>query len=460
MGLIGSAFGYVMVTRTPLVLAVPLVLLLVFLAVQNPRWLAFFALGFSPLGTMLLAELPGVNLRFTMMSWWLPAAGVFGAAVFRRQKLVVSPATVVLAVYGVFLMSSAFWSKQPLIALREGLQFFTFVWVFLVVELLRTPRQLEAGALSFLGGCTLLVAGSAFSRLATPILPQIRGGSFQLVGEYYHDVTTAAAAGAIVLIAGALLLGARLSGTRRAAVGAALVVGMLLHSAILKRSEAIGLLVGGFLVITFYGWRRSALYGVLGALAVLTIALVAPDVRERFQSATDVQETRWHYALPYVGWLMFKESPIVGQGAGSYSYTAGPILDRLRLFGIRTDPDNLRAPHNMLAKIASEAGLLGLALWGTFLGVVLWSGWVGSREPSPGLPNVQALARGFLGASCLQLLVSLAENVDNAVIFWIILALGYRAARMLQESRREGVVRVATRRRAWQEAQRGLVPAR
>jgi O-antigen ligase len=246
----------------------------------------------------------------------------------------------------------------------------------------------------------------------------------------------------MMLVAGSLLIGGRLSRGWRLGLGLMLAVGFVLHAAILKRSEAVGLLVGGFLVFSFYGWRRSAFYGTLGALAVVTIALMFPGLREHFESAADVEETKWHYALPYAGWVMFKDSPIVGQGTGSFSYTAAPILARQGIFTIHVDPESLRAPHNLVARIASETGLVGLLLFGIFVTVVLWTVWRASRAQGWHMPNVQALARGFLGASCLQLMVSLAENVDNAVIFWIILAMGYRAGSMLLESPAPAQVRV------------------
>lgn len=461
VALIGGAFGYALIAKTPLVILAPLGLLLVGISISKPRTLALVALALSPLGTIATAMLPGIEYRFSMMTWWLPAAALLAAFLFAKRTLIVSKATLALTVYALFLCSSALWAAKSNVALKEGIQFFTFVWIFLVFDnLFQTPRQLQKGALVFLGACTLLVAGSAFSAFVTPILPELRMGKvfmLRFVSAYYHPVTITAVAGSVVLIATGILLGARFSTARRVGLWVALAAGLLLYAAILKRSSTAGLLAGGFLMLSFYGWRRTGFYVVLCALAVTTVAVVFPDVRGRFASSVDPMASRFHYALPYVGWIMFKEQPLLGNGAGSFLYSSAPILSRLHILDIGINPESLKAPHNIVAKIASESGIVGLILFGVFLGIVLWTTWRACRGSGWPLPNVQAVCRGFFGAGIVQLVVSLAENVDNHVIFWIILAIGYRGARMIEEYRRPMAEAGAPARRIWPAA--GARPA-
>jgi O-antigen ligase len=414
-------------------------LLMLLVASRTPWPLALFALAFSPLGTMIVVKTVSVDFRFTLMSWWLPAAGVFALWLSGVRKIVISKGTLALIVYAVYLNLTALWAPRPMDSVREGFQFFTFVWIFLVLDnVVRTPRQLEVAALAFLAGLSMLVAGSAFSKLVTPILPAVRvlptGASLTFVREYYHSVTIAASAGSILLVTGALLLGGRFSTARRGCLSIALIAAVLLHAIVLKRLESVGLLVGGLLVFSFYGWRRTALYAVAGALLVVTISLAFPDIRAHYETATDVEDNPWHYALPIAGFILWEQSPILGHGIGSYSYMAAPVLARMKMVQVPISSDEIKAPHNLVAKILSEQGVVGLVVFAVFAGTVLWGAWRGARMRGVRLPNTQALCRGMLGASLVQLTVSLGENVDNAAIFWIILAMGYRAAQMLRES--------------------------
>jgi O-antigen ligase len=462
VALLGGVLGYALVAKTPLLILAPLVLVLLVVSLWKPRMLALIALAISPLGTIAVAMLPGVDFRFSMMTWWLPAAALLAMSLFAKRTLIVSKATLALTVYALFLFSSALWSAKPAVALKEGLQFFTFVWIFLVFDnLFQTPRQLQNGALIFLGMSTLVVGGSAFSASVTPILPELRMGkvfALRFVDAYYHPVTIAALASSVVLMATSLLLGARLSTARRVRLCVSLVTGLLLCAAILKRSATAGLMGGGLLMLSFYGWRRTGLFAVVSALIVTAVAVSFPDVRGRFADAADPMASRSHYAMPYVGWIMFKEQPLLGHGVGSFSYSAAPIVARMHILDIHhVSPDELKEPHNIVAKIASESGIGGLVLFGVFLGIVLWTTFRACRGSGWPLPNVQAVCRGFLGASIVQLTVTLFENVDNHVIFWIILAMGYRGARMIEEYRRPLAEARVPARRTWPQPARPVV---
>jgi O-antigen ligase len=453
--LVGGLTGWALAAETPVVVGAVAGLLMALVALRAPWPLTLFALMFSPLGTMIVVKTVSVDFRFTLMSWWLPAFAVFAMWLSGVRKIVISKGTWALIAYAIYLNMTALWATRPTDSVREGFQFFTFVWVFVVLDnIVRTPRQLEIATLAFLTGITFLVGGSAVSGLATPLLPSIRvsgGAAFSFVKEYYHPVTVAASAGSILLITSALLLGARLSTARRVGLWVALIIAVAFHAVIWKRLESVGILMGGFLVYSLYGWRRSALYVIAGCLVVVTVLLAFPGITEHFERATNVESNPWHYALPIAGFILWKQNPILGHGIGSFSYLGAPILARMHILGVHISAEETKAPHNLVAKIASESGLVGLVLFSIFAGTVLWGAWQGAKMRKVRLPNVQAICRGMLGASIVQLLVSLGENVDNAAIFWIILALGYRAARMLDEAEAAavGAPELPRARRAW-----------
>jgi len=437
VAILGAGLGYALIAKTPLVVVATGLLLLLLLSTRALHALTVFAFAFAPLGTILVVKTVSVDFRLTFMSWWLPTAGLILLALFARRRLFVSKATVAIFFYGLVQLASALWSDRPEVAVREGVQFLTFVNVFFVVDnLVRTPRMLETCTLVFLGTCSLLLLGTTFSYLVTPVLPTLRfagGAILNFTRDYYHVVTIASIAGTVFLVASGFLLGARLSPKRRVGITLALMIGALFHVVVLKRLESAAILTGGLLLYGLYGWRRSFAYAASGALLVVSVALAFPDIREKYEKTTDVEETKWHYALPYAGYVMWKESPILGQGAGSFEYTAAAILSRTQFLGVRTKPDDTKAPHNLVAKVASETGLLGVLSFGMFVGIVMWTLAKGGLRRRPDLPDVQAICRGMLAAGVLQLMVSLGQNVNNAAIFWIVLALGYRSGQMMLE---------------------------
>lgn len=100
----------------------------------------------------------------------------------------------------------------------------------------------------------------------------------------------------------------------------------------------------------------------------------------------------------FVGWLMFKDHPLLGVGLHNYpahyqSYSRGLGLDS------RAEP---RAPHSLYVEIGAELGLLGVSLFG----LLLWSVFRGMHRAREELEAagwhdyaamVEALSLGIIG---------------------------------------------------------------
>lgn len=143
----------------------------------------------------------------------------------------------------------------------------------------------------------------------------------------------------------------------------------------LSRSGYIyaGVMVMGSMVLGLLRRTQAvALVVVLGLLALATVAfydsiLAASDnvhlhlLVRRLSWFEDLEEDGSVYARKYAAanaWRMFLDAPLTGGGIGA---TMLQIL--------------FEGPHNMYLTLAGEQGLLGLALFLTYIGIVAVRGW-------------------------------------------------------------------------------------
>lgn len=436
----GSAtLGYVLVTRGPAILAIVLAVSMMLLALHYPQPFGRIAVACAPLAGALMMETFGWQMRVTQYLWWVAAFAILTLAAFQRRRLFLSPATLALAAYGALLALAPLWADRPQVATREAIQFFTFVMVFLVLEnLFRRFEQLDRAIDGFLIGTSILIVGTIIGETLAPVLPflKIAGGGVALtwVDGYFHQVTIATVAGVVSLICAARLIQGGRSGPAALAHALLLTLALLLQLILVKRIELVGLMFAGFLLALFYGWKRWLFYVSLAGLASFAILITVPSIRERFRETGDYEATKWHYVYPAVAWYIFRQEPVLGGGGGVFEYRANELINSLGFFDFEIQTEKNRAPHNIVAEVAAESGAVGLILFGTFIGIVLWSAWRGSGSiRSPAFSPRENLCRALLGAMCLELIVSLAQNPHQWDVFWLILAFGYRAARLRDE---------------------------
>ena len=165
--------------------------------------------------------------------------------------------------------------------------------------------------------------------------------------------------------------------------------------------------------IVWFGFvnRRLLVVGALVALLVgpLSYPFLPTVIRDRVEGTFRVGQSLYgvegaaglegsaalRVALWRIGWDMFSDSPIWGQGLGSFElkaprYGAG--------YGVLSH----RSPHNLPIKVAAESGLIGLAVFGWLVLAVL--------SVSLALWRSQSTTR-YLGA--LVLAVSMTFGVAN-----------------------------------------------
>lgn len=177
---------------------------------------------------------------------------------------------------------------------------------------------------------------------------------------------------------------------------------------------------------------------LFGFVILLPVLFVAPKLfRGRFQTLEQLMpggrgvtmhlDSSFELRLLYMraAWEMFEDFPVFGVGAGNYTEhyedyaeRVGATVSSYGHFGKR------RFPHSLYLQIASELGVVGVALFGAIVGSTLLafrSGYLGFRKAGDlvSASLLASLAFGFCG----YLTTSLILHDHYMRYFWLIVAL-------------------------------------
>jgi O-antigen ligase len=214
-------------------------------------------------------------------------------------------------------------------------------------------------------------------------------------------------------------------GARRAAVlaGAAVAPVIFLGMAFSFSQTSFMALAAGVWVIALLAWRRAVAIAAGLAVIVVAVGLAAsqPQVEKAFNQSVD-RASSSRTGLAERGSQTFGSHPVAGVGLGGFGAATG-----------KTDQEKRRiAPHNIVVDVASELGIVGLALFATLLGTIA----VALRR----VPNVPL--RAILAADLVALIVHGLgyDQFFSDPTFWGIAAIaGACAVRTVTETASETV---------------------
>ncbi|HLD29850.1 MAG TPA: O-antigen ligase family protein, partial [bacterium] len=207
------------------------------------------------------------------------------------------------------------------------------------------------------------------------------------------------------------------------------------------RSSWFGFLVSAilFIILAAPGLRGlSRKISLLAGLAILTV-LVFPrlaylkdhpqvwdrilDAR-RFDSAATAQAVRQRLMIWEAAWKIFKDSPLLGHGWGSfellYPYKQGELLLKRKIYTpYRTHANNT---HNEIMEVLSQTGAAGLLLY-AFLWYVFFSSlFRARRSDGSGLILLSlSVAAGYFTDNLLNVTLHFPMP---AILFWMLCGIG------------------------------------
>jgi len=212
-------------------------------------------------------------------------------------------------------------------------------------------------------------------------------------------------------------------------VPAALLLLMGLVAAFL--SYALNAWLGALGAVTVLIWSRWSWRGLLtfaGALGVGAVAaqeILGTIVAQRLGSNDLDRVGLWHSAL-----IVWSKSPIIGVGAGNLV----GYMERFSVFGISLVLQGYQQAHNIFLELLAELGVIGLALFLTFIGAVVWrlTRPMPSRGPAAHHMRAAGLAMivgsslmGLVGSGIVPTIASAGwEGIPPVVVCWFFAGAG------------------------------------
>jgi len=426
------------------------------LLLKRPRAMALLAVATTPLANLGVLRIGIVDLRATQLLW----SAIFMAMLAQnlmRGRLVMRKAAVwlPLALFVAAQFASLATTLHLKIGARESLQFLYLVAIFYVLYHILGSRQAVRYAI-----VTLLVATAIFvffglltMTIGKPPLPFITlqlGEGLQIRADWLGPFKRLTGRELTTMIGGHSVRRATSFYLAPVAVGSFLtqmiIVAVALgtgHGMAPWKRLTYGLLIAGALVVWFLTFSRASwvtlpialvLLAFLkgrGRLAILlTILLIAALVlssaaaRARILGSLSLREPSVSRHLIYwrSAWAMFQDRLLLGHGPGSFGPEA---TNYIPLFGDITFKNP--AVHNMFLQVAAETGLIGLlAIIWTLL-AIFGALWRALRSEVTG--SYKELLLGLSLALLAGVAINMTLNLFNHEIFWVLLAIGYAAAR-------------------------------
>jgi O-antigen ligase len=333
-------------------------------------------------------------------------------------------AMVLVAFLGWALLSSV-WAESSSSSFSDASRYGLNVVLFLIVfTAVRTPKHANTVAAGYLIGAAAVAAYGLLSAPAATVEGRLSGGGL--------DPNELAA----VLVPG-VVIGLGLAAGYRQNLPARLLslgaAGFCTLSVCLTASRGGLISLAVALIATVLLARHWRPQATLAALAIALgaffyfAAVATPEVRDRLQSTTQGQERilEGRTTIWQVGYRAFEDNPVKGVGAGNFGVASRHYLLEPGALG-RSDQviQETPAAHNAYLQIASELGLIGLALFLGIVGFCIVSAMLAARDFSrAGDRQMEilsiAVAVGTIGALAACFFISEQQSKQ----LWMLLGL-------------------------------------
>lgn len=340
----------------------------------------------------------------TMLQWaGLPLLLWFGirwpCSLPINARLMFQPAGLLTFAWIAWMATSLFWTADPHQGLRElsGMRWALLVWVLwpvldarpvLIVALavaflpLNIDQALQAAGL--LHGPSNLIFSPFPDRISGWTQPVVAASLLTAaLGLHLPAALMGAGRERIVAVAGSALTAAAIlaTGTRGAWIAAgalllcagAFAAARLLHAPSARRAFIVPIVIAASIV---------AAWLVIGPSIESRFEKGVQEIRESLASGNTRTDTGKRIDMARLALDAFRAHPIIGVGAGGYKEWS---YRRLREQGVDTTERDIRAhAHSTPLHLAATLGLVGLAIAGALLAVVLGPEAVRiARTPGP-----------------------------------------------------------------------------
>lgn len=356
-------------------------------------------------------------IGFVLVLSWLRALAREGRSVplMSRDRAVLF---FVLVTFAGWATMSAAWATDSGVALSNASRLILVVLLLMAIFTgIRSSRDLELVAWTFVSGAFLVsivaivTGGNKAGRLA--------------LGELDPNQLAAAIVTALVL---ALFL---LCAASRRSQRLVLLVFSAMYIVTIMLTESRGAIVAGAIgavaAIALAGPFRSRIVPlvlIIAALGVGYYAVLAPSAfRERVADVVtterDPRLDSWSIAR-----RVWEEHPVAGVGIGNFVVVEQAFLaDQINLFSARKLHMIELVSHNTYLDVLTELGLIGFALFGTFVLVTIGAAVAAARRIDTQAPRLALTVRGLVAALVTLLAAYFFVSELYGKQLWLLLGL-------------------------------------
>jgi putative inorganic carbon (hco3(-)) transporter len=385
------------------------------------------------------------------------------STLLRRERLIVTPVTLLLALYlvvqivaGLHALDMGIVETRLLTFTLEGL-----LTLFLVTNVVRTYALLRQATWALVAGLGFL-GMVALVQYVTHSWYRSFFGFGQVTSDYFYGlVEQPRLQGPIgdpnyfaqILLLG-IPLGFALAATARSSRhrATALAATGCMFAGILftySRGAVVAFLLAFALLVALR--QIKARYGVILALLLVVTVAAVPSYRERVESLTSVggagapvgaaaasdssvagRVTEMHAAL-----LVWADHPVLGVGPSQfplyyqrYALLVGGEVHKSVRYGPSKGSSPGRVTHDVFLGIAADLGIVGLLVFLSILAVALRSLWRACSYRVNVPPALAALNAAYLVAIVSYLAAGVFLELAYERYFWLILALACCAVRL------------------------------
>jgi putative inorganic carbon (hco3(-)) transporter len=385
------------------------------------------------------------------------------STLLRRERLIVAPVVLLLALYlvvqiaaGLQALDMGIVENRLLTFVLEGL-----LTLFLITNVVRTYETLRDATWALVAGLGFLGLISLVQYLTHSWYRSFFGFG-QVTSDYFYGlVDQPRLQGPIgdpnyfaqILLLG-VPLGFALAGTARSsrqratalAATGCMVAGILFTY---SRGAVVAFLLAFAILVALR--QIKVRYGVILVILLVVVVAAVPSYRSRVESLSSVggagapvgataaadssvagRLTEMHAAL-----LVWADHPVLGVGPSQfplyyqrYALLVGGQVHTSVAYGPRKGSSPGRVTHDLFLGIAADLGLVGLIVFLTILAVTLRGLWRACSRRVAAQSAVTALNAGYLVAIVAYIAAGLFLELAYERYFWLILALACSAIRV------------------------------
>jgi hypothetical protein len=164
-----------------------------------------------------------------------------------------------------------------------------------------------------------------------------------------------------------------------------------------SRSALFAYVIGTIVWFSWMRWRQQILMKSTAMLILISGAIVGTLLHEQILQRggvvnyTSLSRASDHVRFYYqkLAFRMIEKHPLAGVGFGQFSLRTPSFLPK----GQDPMPASTTIVHNVYLVLAAETGLISLAAFLGWIGLILWAAW----RSSPSLPETGLLLGAFIG---------------------------------------------------------------